>query len=105
MTVKQNTLLNALYVHIPFCARKCNYCDFNSFVSETKIIDRYLHALEKELGTLQGHCIFKTVYIGGGTPSVLTENQLEKLLSGIVRHIPASEIQEYTAEVNPGTLT
>ncbi len=105
MTAKQNTLLNALYVHIPFCARKCNYCDFNSFVSETKIIDHYLHALEKELGALQGYSVFKTVYVGGGTPSVLTENHLEKLLSGIVRHIPASEIQEYTVEINPGTLT
>jgi len=105
MTVKKDTPLNALYIHIPFCARKCNYCDFNSIVSETKTIDRYLHALGKELSTLQGQYVFKTVFIGGGTPSALTETQLEKLLSGVVRHIPASRIREYTVEVNPGTLT
>ena len=105
MTVKREALPNALYVHIPFCARKCNYCDFNSSVSETKIIDRYLDALEKELRALQWQYTFKTVYIGGGTPSILTETQLEKLLHSVVRYIPCFEIQEYTVEVNPGTLT
>lgn len=105
MTVNKGTFLNALYIHIPFCAKKCNYCDFNSFVSETNTIDCYLHALEKELGILQGKYVFKTVYIGGGTPSVLTETQLEKLFASVVRYIPASEIREFTIEVNPGTLT
>lgn len=105
MTVKRDALPHALYIHIPFCVKKCNYCDFNSIVSGTKIVDRYLHALEKELRALQGRYIFKTVYIGGGTPSILTETQLEKLLHSVVRYIPASEIQEYTVEVNPGTLT
>lgn len=105
MTQKKEIVPHALYIHIPFCARKCNYCDFNSMVSDTKIIDRYLHALEKELDILQGQYIFKTVYIGGGTPSALNESQLEKLLSRIIRYIPASEIREYTVEINPGTLT
>ena len=88
-----------------FCVKKCNYCDFNSIVSGTKIVDRYLHALEKELRALQGRYVFKTIYIGGGTPSILAETQLEKLLHSVVRYVPASEIQEYTVEVNPGTLT
>ncbi len=105
MTAKKDTSLNALYLHIPFCARKCNYCDFNSIVSGTKIIDQYLHAIEKELHALQGRYVFKTVYIGGGTPSILTETQLEKLLSVVIRHVPVSEIEEFTMEVNPGTLT
>ncbi|BBO17673.1 coproporphyrinogen III oxidase [Candidatus Brocadia pituitae] len=105
MTEKKDTIPHALYIHIPFCARKCNYCDFNSLVSDTKTIDRYLHALEKELNILQGQYLFKTVYIGGGTPSVLDEFQLEKVLSSIIEHIPASEIKEYTCEINPGTLT
>lgn len=101
---KITMLTNALYIHIPFCARKCNYCDFNSFVSESKIIDRYLHAIENELRTLKGKHVFHTVYIGGGTPSILTEPQLEKLLGDVLCCIPASEIQEYTVEANPGTL-
>jgi len=74
-------------------------------VSGTQTIDRYLRALEKELNILQGQYLLKTVYIGGGTPSVLTEFQLEKLLSSIIEYIPTSEIQEYTCEINPGTLT
>ncbi|RIJ89060.1 MAG: coproporphyrinogen III oxidase [Candidatus Brocadia sp.] len=105
MTVKRDALPHALYIHIPFCVKKCNYCDFNSIVSGTKIVDRYLHALEKELRALQGRYVFKTIYIGGGTPSILAETQLEKLLHSVVRYVPASEIQEYTVEVNPGTLT
>ncbi len=96
---------NALYVHIPFCARKCIYCDFNSIVSESKTIDRYLRALEKELNSLRDQYVFKTVYIGGGTPTVLAETQLEKLLCSVIRSIPTPEIIEYTVEANPGTLT
>lgn len=105
MTEKRNTYPNALYVHIPFCARKCSYCDFNSIVSEKETINRYLHSLEKELRTLQGQYVFQTVYIGGGTPSVLTETQFEKLLFSISCHIPVFEVQEYTVEINPGTLS
>lgn len=98
-------LHNSLYIHIPFCARKCRYCDFNSIVSESKTVDRYLHAIEKELSILKGRYVFNTVYIGGGTPSILSEVQLEKLLQSVIRHIPSSEIREYTFEANPGTLT
>ncbi len=98
-------LHNSLYIHIPFCARKCRYCDFNSIVSESKTADRYLHAIEKELSALKDRYVFNTVYIGGGTPSILSEVQLEKLLQSVIRHIPSSEIREYTVEANPGTLT
>ncbi|MCR4319118.1 MAG: oxygen-independent coproporphyrinogen III oxidase, partial [Candidatus Brocadiaceae bacterium] len=91
-------LHNALYIHIPFCARKCRYCDFNSIVSESKTIVRYLHAIEKELSVLKCRYVFNTVYIGGGTPSILSEVQLEKLLQSVIRYIPSSEIKEYTVE-------
>ena len=96
---------NALYIHIPFCARKCRYCDFNSIVSESDTINRYIDALEKELRTLDDRYVFETVYIGGGTPSILSEAQLEKLLHAVIRHVPSSGIQEFTVEANPGTLT
>lgn len=94
----------ALYIHIPFCVKKCRYCDFNSMVSESNIVDNYLMAIDKELSALNGKYTFSTVYIGGGTPSVLTENQLERLLCSVARSIPINEIQEYTIEVNPGTV-
>lgn len=103
--MKNNIPPQALYLHIPFCAKKCNYCDFNSVVTESKIVDRYLLTIEKELQAFDGRYVFSTVYVGGGTPSVLSESQLERLLSNIIRHIPASQIREYTVEANPGTLT
>lgn len=97
--------LKALYIHIPFCARKCHYCDFNSIVSESKLIDRYLCAIEKELRDLKDRYVFNTIYIGGGTPSILTEFQMDKLLRNVIRTVSSSEILEYTVELNPGTLT
>ena len=97
--------VNALYIHIPFCIKKCVYCDFNSVVSNTKTIDQYLDAINKELNSLNGRYVFNTIYIGGGTPSVLTEAQLGKLLNNVVSCVQASEIKEFTIEANPGTLT
>ncbi|MDR4509130.1 MAG: radical SAM family heme chaperone HemW [Candidatus Brocadiaceae bacterium] len=105
MLAKKTSLPSALYVHIPFCARKCNYCDFNSSVSDSNIIDLYLAAIDKDMCLLQGKYIFHTIFVGGGTPTLLTETQLEKLLSGIAHSIQTDTVQEYTIEANPGTLT
>ncbi len=102
----KDTVPNALYIHIPFCAQKCRYCDFNSFVSESTFIDKYLTALEKEIAGLKGQYVFNTVYIGGGTPSILNELQLEKLLRSVLNNtMLGSETYEYTVEANPGTMT
>lgn len=105
MTSKKHILPTALYIHIPFCAKKCNYCDFNSMVSESRVVDRYLHALSKELDTLGSQYTFTTIYIGGGTPSLLSKIQLERLLRSVIRYNPTSQTQEYTVEANPGMLT
>lgn len=105
MKTLKDTVPHALYIHIPFCAQKCRYCDFNSFVSESTFIDKYLTALEKEIVGLKGQYVFNTIYIGGGTPSILTELQLEKLLRSVLNNaIPGSEAYEYTLEANPGTM-
>ena len=72
-----------LYVHIPFCVRKCRYCDFVSFAADQDTKTRYINALIKELGNysglLKGMSGFDTVFIGGGTPSVLDTEQTGKL--------------------------
>jgi len=104
MSDKQNTLI-ALYVHIPFCVRKCHYCDFNSFESESETIDSYLDSLGKEIDTLANQHTFTTIYIGGGTPTVLSVNQLRRLLHQLYSHALSPGVQEYTIEANPGTLT
>ncbi len=94
-----------LYIHLPFCKQKCNYCDFASFAGRENLIDDYLKALAKEisLSPLQ-HA--ETLYIGGGTPSVLSPAQLTQLVKLIENHFgPISSFAESTFEANPESLT
>ncbi|MCP4364514.1 MAG: radical SAM family heme chaperone HemW [Planctomycetes bacterium] len=98
-----NPIPNALYIHVPFCVKRCSYCDFNSSVYQTKIADRYIAALEKELESVADYP-YKTVYIGGGTPTAFGEKQLGRMLSAVSGLPGARRIEEYTVEVNPGTV-
>lgn len=94
-----------LYIHVPFCIKKCNYCDFNSFET-LELIPEYLEALKKEISSLKNSGYeAKTVYIGGGTPTVLTEQQLFSLLNQLHKSIYIAKDAEITIEANPGTLT
>jgi oxygen-independent coproporphyrinogen-3 oxidase len=95
----------SLYIHIPFCVSKCIYCDFNSIVIKSQIVDEYLTAIEQELQSTAGKHSFETVFIGGGTPTALNETQLYRLLSIISKHVDLPNLKEYTIEVNPGTLS
>ena len=95
----------SLYIHIPFCISKCIYCDFNSIVTKSQIVDEYLKAIEQELQSTTGKRSFKTVFIGGGTPTALNETQLDRLLNIISKHVDVTNLKEYTIEVNPGTLS
>jgi len=94
-----------LYIHIPFCIRKCNYCDFNSFET-LELIPEYIDALKREISNLK-NCGYSagTVYIGGGTPTVLTDNQLFCILNDLYKNINIAKNAEITIESNPGTLT
>lgn len=102
MSDRQN--IPALYIHIPFCESKCIYCDFNSIVIKSQLVDEYLNAIEKELQSTSEKYSFTTVFIGGGTPTVLNEKQLNRLLLIIAKHVNVLNLKEYTIEVNPGTL-
>ena len=95
----------SLYIHIPFCISKCIYCDFNSIVTKSQAVDEYLKAIEQELQSATGKHSFKTVFIGGGTPTVLNEIQLDRLLNTISKYVDVPKLKEYTIEVNPGTLS
>lgn len=91
----------SLYIHIPFCISKCAYCDFFS-KPFSPVADDYVQALCNELDfSLQGKTAPETVYIGGGTPSLLSKNQLKK----ITGHIPLQNLKEFTVEVNPDDVT
>lgn len=106
-----------LYIHIPFCRQKCFYCDFPSFAGREKKIDKYLQALEQEFALLRQRVLPKenvrdieskfaprTIYIGGGTPTALNANQLEKLLEIVQKYVVVAKAEEFTVEMNPGTV-
>ncbi len=93
-----------LYIHIPFCIKKCIYCDFYS-IPYDEIIEEYIDAIEREIILKKEHIReTTTVYIGGGTPTILSERLLERLLEIILENIDTEKIKEITIEANPGTL-
>ncbi|AYN24541.1 radical SAM family heme chaperone HemW [Buchnera aphidicola] len=98
----------SLYIHIPWCLKKCGYCDFYSYVSkssipEKKYIEHLLKDLEKDLNLINGRVI-NSIFIGGGTPSLLKSSSIEKLLKEIKKRINISNTAEITIEANPTTL-
>ena len=92
------------YVHIPFCAHKCGYCDFASLAGADHLADRYLIALEREMAALGEPNEVETIFIGGGTPTRLNAEQLDRLLAAVRRWFPLTPGGEWTVEANPGTL-
>ena len=106
-----------IYVHIPFCKEKCSYCDFVSFprqdVSQKEYITCLVEEIEQVASLLQQEkeiekkeeMLVKTIYIGGGTPSYLDENQMVKVIEQIKRNFTIAKEAEITIEVNPGTVT
>ena len=94
--------INSLYVHIPFCETICDYCDFAKLQYFHFFADQYLASLEKEIVSTVKNIHLKTIYVGGGTPTVLSISQLEKLLDILSNY--ASEVEEYTFESNPESL-
>ena len=97
----------SLYIHIPFCAQKWLYCDFPSFARKDHLRKAYIEALNKEIISLRekhNNLEINTIFIGGGTPSVLESNELECLLKEIAKLNMAKDI-EYSMECNPGNLT
>lgn len=96
----------ALYIHIPFCTNKCFYCDFNSYVAAGQPIDAYLDALDNEMRLTVAELPPKTidtVFVGGGTPTVLDPKQMTRFLASVRRHFPIAPNAEFTMEANPGT--
>jgi len=98
----------SLYVHIPWCVRKCPYCDFNSHEARDDIPeDRYIQALiadlEQDLPAVWGRTV-ESLFIGGGTPSLFSARGIEQLLSEIRARIPLKPDAEITLEANPGTV-
>src|SRR5690554_3606120 len=100
-------MIKSLYIHIPFCKNKCSYCDFVSFAKNKQDYDRYVDVLIEDLKFKKSEYQFSnlnTIYIGGGTPTVLPLSSLEKLLSFINKNFYFSNEYEYTMEGNPESI-
>jgi oxygen-independent coproporphyrinogen-3 oxidase len=96
-----------LYVHVPFCVSKCAYCDFASYAGREADIARYVDAVVREItrrGTETGHPRADTIFLGGGTPSLLDEHQITRILDALRGAFLIEEGAEITCECNPGTL-
>ena len=110
----------SLYLHVPFCARRCHYCDFNTYAGLDELIPRYVEALLADLRAV-AHCgprgvapphaeagrewpVFGTVFIGGGTPTLLPAQELVRVLACVRELLPVAEHAEVTVEANPETV-
>lgn len=96
--------MRGLYVHVPFCVKKCSYCDFYSVPVQKEFIGPYIQAVLLECHAYRG-LSFDTLYVGGGTPSLLGAKSLRRLIDGLHRALDLSGLVEATIEVNPESAT
>jgi oxygen-independent coproporphyrinogen-3 oxidase len=97
-----------IYIHVPFCRSRCSYCDFATGAYEGALAERYVRALAREIESFDGEGLsdeVDTVYFGGGTPSLLTPEQVSFVLDSVGRRFRVLEGAEVTLEMNPGTVT
>ncbi|MGI2326533.1 radical SAM family heme chaperone HemW [Planococcus sp. YIM B11945] len=102
-------MVKGLYIHIPFCHQICHYCDFNKVFFKDQPVDAYIDSLGKELALWKQEGALdkplQTIFLGGGTPTSLTPEQLKKLLGYIHQYVPMADNLEWTSEANPDELT
>ena len=96
-----------IYIHIPFCKRKCHYCDFISFSGKQELIEKYIDSLKKEINDYKINkedYLVETIYFGGGTPSYIESKYIIDILKELKQKFTVSEDAEITIEINPGTV-
>ena len=94
-----------LYIHVPFCRQKCRYCDFYS-IPATSLVTEWLHALDQEAMLYKDRFpFFDTLYLGGGTPTLLTAENLAGLVAVLRRHFALCPDAEVSLEANPNDVT
>ncbi len=97
-----------LYIHIPFCKKKCFYCDFTSMAGRYDLVERYIDYLIMEISLYKdriGDCPIETIFIGGGTPSSIDDVYIKRVLDYIYDNFNTNYLKEISIEANPGTLT
>lgn len=101
--------MRGMYIHIPFCHQICHYCDFNKVFFKNQPVDAYIESIGQELAVMRQEGIsfegVETVFLGGGTPTSLSEHQLDRLLAIIHAYVDVSSLTEFSTEANPDELT
>jgi len=99
----------SIYIHIPFCRHRCAYCDFNTYAGKEDLIPTYVHAVCREIEWVGHEAPSKinahTIFLGGGTPSLLSVDEVERILVAVEEHFDLLPGLEVTLEANPGTVT
>jgi len=98
----------SIYLHIPFCKRRCHYCDFNTYAGKEELLPGYVESLIDEIRIVIDHKMeinVQTVYFGGGTPSLVPVSLYAKLMRILRNNCKISEDVEISLEANPGTLS
>jgi len=100
---------HSIYIHVPFCRQRCNYCDFNTFAGMGHLIDAYVDALVQEIGFVStaygGRLPVHTIYFGGGTPSLLSISHYKRILESLHKGFDFQNQLELSLEANPGTVS
>lgn len=96
--------MRSVYIHIPFCNQICSYCDFPKMLHHQKFVDAYLKSLKKEINQYYLKDVIQTIYIGGGTPTALSDEDFEKMLK-LTKVFSKTHDLEFTIEANPLDLT
>ncbi|KXH87392.1 radical SAM family heme chaperone HemW [Sporosarcina sp. HYO08] len=101
--------MRGMYIHIPFCHQICHYCDFNKVFFKNQPVDAYIESIGEELTIMQQEGFsfkeLETVFLGGGTPTALSEQQLDRLLAIIHNFVDVKNLREFSTEANPDELT
>ena len=99
----------SVYIHIPFCMHRCGYCDFNTYAGINELIPAYARALSREIEfqakNVNEPIEIKTIYFGGGTPSLLPVHEIDLILTTLFTCFRSNSPPEITVEANPGTVT
>jgi putative oxygen-independent coproporphyrinogen III oxidase len=103
-------MARGVYIHIPFCHQICNYCDFNKVYFKNQPVDEYIEAIGKEIEmavrkTPEQFQKIETIFLGGGTPTALSAEQISRLLNHINLYLPTSQLVEFSSEANPDELS
>ena len=99
--------MSGIYIHIPFCKQACHYCDFHfstSLKKKDELIDALIHEIELRKSECESTTV-ETIYFGGGTPSLLTSEEIKRIIDSVYNNYSVSEDPEITLEANPDDLS